>query len=67
MAQELAQKKKNQSKYTYWNDKDVKAKDDLFNSIPKHFYTNYKTNMMRDAHYMAKAIAGGALSQKEHE
>ena len=27
-----------------------------FYEIPKRFYTNYKTNAIRDAHYMAKAI-----------
>ena len=29
---------------------------DELKKIPKNFYTNHRTNMIRDAHYMAKAI-----------
>ena len=40
-----------------WKDKEHRPPPvaDL-SQVPKHFYTNYKTNMIRDAHYMAKAI-----------
>ena len=29
---------------------------DKFKVVPKNFYTNYKTNMMREAHDIANAI-----------
>ena len=40
-----------------WEDKNhIGPHGQDFKDIPKHFYTNYKTNLIRDAHYMAKAL-----------
>lgn len=40
-----------------WSNKEHKHQlEGDFNSVPKHFYTNFKTNLVRDAHYMAKKI-----------
>lgn len=40
-----------------WKDREHRPPKE-FKDIPRHFYTNYKTNLIRDAHYMAKAIVG---------
>ena len=37
-----------------------KEKD--FNDVPRHYYSNFKTNLVRDAHYMAKAIVNSHSS-----
>ena len=40
-----------------WKDKDHRDHPyDALKAVPKNFYTNFKTNLIRDAHYMAKAI-----------
>jgi hypothetical protein len=37
-----------------WQDKiHVPATNDVNKVIPKNFYSNYKTNLIRDAHYLA--------------
>ena len=48
--------------YNYWADTERKKSQKSLKSlkpVQKHFYTNYKTNMMRDAHDIAKAVAAG--------
>ena len=42
-------------------DKDHKSPADtnFFRDVPKHFYANFKTNMIKDAHFMAKEMAKG--------
>ena len=46
--------------YNYWADTERKKSQKSlksFKPIQKRFYTNYKTNMMRDAHEVAKVVA----------
>ena len=43
--------------YNYWVDTERKKSEKNMKPVQKHFYTNYKTNMMRDAHEVAKAVA----------
>ena len=43
--------------YRFWADRDRKTRKENFNHVPKHFYTNYKTSLMRDAHEVAKVVA----------
>ena len=45
-----------------WKDKAHMQREDDWNHVPKHFYTNFKTNLVRDAHYMAKAIVNSRSS-----
>ena len=54
-AQDLAPHNKNF--FNMWRDKEVRSKSrhDL-PKVPQHYYSNYKTNMVRDAHFMAKRI-----------
>jgi len=42
--------------YKFWKDRDRKLIKDKFKIIPKNYYLNYKTNMMRDAHEISAAI-----------
>ena len=42
-----------------WMDKEHKApREKSFKEVPRHFYTSFKTNLIRDAHYMSRALAG---------
>ena len=45
--------------YRFWQDRDRKTREEHFNAVPKGFYTNYKTSMMRDAHEVAKVVSAG--------
>ena len=45
--------------YRFWENRDRKTKGENFKAVPKAFYTNYKTSLMRDAHEVAKAVAAG--------
>ena len=62
--QDLGQK----NQYNYWADTERKKSQQSlksFKPIQKHFYTNYKTNMMRDAHEVAKVVASEISLDKE--
>ena len=39
----------------------------MFGAVPKHFYSNYKTNMMRDAHHLAKSIVENTLKDTDRD
>jgi len=43
--------------FRFWQDRDRRTKKDTFNFVPRNFYTNYKTSLMRDAHDIAANIA----------
>ena len=43
--------------YRFWADRDRKTREEHFKGVPKHFYTNYKTSLMRDAHEVAKVVS----------
>jgi len=60
-ANELAQQ--TQSKFkNIWKDKEHRPPREDYHQVPKHYYSNYKTNMIRDAHYMAKRIVENVRS-----
>jgi len=46
-----------------WADKEQQRPRDDWSQVPKHYYSNYKTNLIRDAHYIAKRIVSSATSQ----
>jgi len=40
-----------------WSDKEHKDPKRLdWENVPRHYYSNFKTNMVRDAHFIAKQI-----------
>ena len=48
-----------------WRDKEHRAKTRHdWDNVPRHYYSNYKTNMVRDAHFMAKKIVDDHVSGK---
>lgn len=52
--------------FKYWNDRQVKSKgEESFGSVPKRFYSNYKTNLVRDAHDLAKLVVSDSMQQHE--
>ena len=53
--------------YRFWADRDRKTRQEHFNAVPKHFYTNYKTSMMRDAHEVAKVVSAGVSDGGDKE
>ena len=55
-AHELAQLDPKNKFNQRWRDKEFVPRIEDFKQVPKHFYSNFKTNLIRDAHYMAKAI-----------
>ena len=55
-ADDLANLDKNGKYHNPWKDKNHVAQSKDFTGVPKHFYSNFKTNLIRDAHYMAKRI-----------
>ena len=52
--------------YRFWETRDRKTRDEKFNAVPKHFYTNHRTSVMRDAHQVAAAVAAGASDGGNH-
>lgn len=55
-AEDLARADKSNRFHDRWKDKEHRVVQEGFTDVPRHFYTNYKTNLIRDAHYMAKRI-----------
>ena len=53
--------------YRFWADRDRTTRQEHFNAVPKHFYTNYKTSMMRDAHEVAKVVSAGVSDGGDKE
>ena len=41
-----------------WRDKEHRATGQDYAGVPKHFYRNFKSNLIRDAHHMAKELVG---------
>ena len=46
-----------------WRDKAHRSRHRHdWDHVPRHYYSNYKTNMVRDAHFMAKKIVDSHMS-----
>lgn len=56
-ADELARLDPHHKFHNRWKDKEHRdLHSDALKAVPKNFYNNFKTNLVRDAHYMASAI-----------
>ena len=52
--------------YRFWENRDRQTRTENFKAVPKSFYTNYKTSLMRDAHEVAKAVSAG-INDPSHQ
>ena len=55
-ADDLAKMDQNGKYYNRWRDKPHRTVGDGYHDVPRHFYDNFKSSLIRDAHYMAKQI-----------
>jgi len=47
--------------FRFWQDRERRTSKERFNFVPKGFYTNYKSAMMRDAHELARTMVSDTI------
>jgi hypothetical protein len=47
--------------YKYWRDREIEMTKKKLEFVPKHYYQNYRTNMVRDAHDIVTELMAGKL------
>lgn len=57
----------NNNPHRFWKDKEAKLKKEAFKFVPKGFYTNYKTNMLREAGNIAATLVTLKKSESDDE
>lgn len=53
--------------FRFWQDRDRRGKNAKGKFIPKNFYSNYKSAIMRDAHDLSKNMGSGSLLNSSGE
>jgi hypothetical protein len=47
--------------YKYWRDRELAMTQKKLEFVPKNYYKNYRTNMVRDAHDIVTELMAGKL------